>query len=524
VLSSSSTSNSSLAPAPSSACITSRSAPHRTVRLSSSVFSLSRLGGRRATPQRLPEAAPCHRTLLLLLNQTIMMRSATSSAKKRGRGKLLSRAERIAADVAAARMPADFDPEEADDLGDGTGAGGWAADLGEEAGESLAPVPRSSALRAAVDMSALGEAYAGQAVSGKKALKAYRGGASDDDDDDDDEEESGGDGEDDSSSEQDEDDEQAASSGADEESEEESSSRIKFARALTTHGGKGGAELDLEVARLQAEDKSSLRLLASSSKAEQALALQVQEQQQLWNAGLEVRVLLQKALDIANRLPIPSEMDAFCNGDAELRPILESLAGAAEEVAQDLDSSCRSQMLAVGLELGSGEDEYYETCKEWWLKTADHWHARVQRLNPALQKKFKVVNQGVSAQVSASLADPQRAKKKMCMPVEDARAMCWGGSRGSSSMTVDPEIYDDREFYQHLLRDFLESSGAGSGMLPVRSRGKRKRAVDTRASKGRKLRYEVHPKLTNYMAPIAYPAPPMDVDKLFDSLLGGISA
>lgn len=49
---------------------------------------------------------------------------------------------------------------------------------------------------------------------------------------------------------------------------------------------------------------------------------------------------------------------------------------------------------------------------------------------------------------------------------------------------------------------------------------KQRKAVDRRASKGRKLRYHVHPKLVNFMAPVELQAPQYAA-QLFSNLFGG---
>ncbi|EER41519.1 bfr2 [Histoplasma capsulatum H143] len=79
------------------------------------------------------------------------------------------------------------------------------------------------------------------------------------------------------------------------------------------------------------------------------------------------------------------------------------------------------------------------------------------------------------------------------------------------------EVYNDSSFYQALLRDLVEERmSANSGVealqmqLPSRlathpttgmRKDKVKRSVDTKASKGRKMRYTVHEKLQNFMPP-----------------------
>lgn len=49
---------------------------------------------------------------------------------------------------------------------------------------------------------------------------------------------------------------------------------------------------------------------------------------------------------------------------------------------------------------------------------------------------------------------------------------------------------------------------------------KQRKAVDRRASKGRKLRYHVHEKLVNFMAPVELAAPQYAA-QLFSNLFGG---
>jgi protein AATF/BFR2 len=56
---------------------------------------------------------------------------------------------------------------------------------------------------------------------------------------------------------------------------------------------------------------------------------------------------------------------------------------------------------------------------------------------------------------------------------------------------VDPDVFDDTDFYQQLLRDIIDSRGNGPGnddWMSVQKQKKAKKKVDTKASKGRKLR------------------------------------
>ncbi|KAJ0637267.1 putative apoptosis-antagonizing transcription factor, protein AATF/Bfr2 [Helianthus annuus] len=96
----------------------------------------------------------------------------------------------------------------------------------------------------------------------------------------------------------------------------------------------------------------------------------------------------------------------------------------------------------------------------------------------------------------------------------------------------DPELLDDSEFYQQLLREFFESVDAGSSETAFyalkRLQTKKRKIVDRRASKSRKIRYlslmsfhgcHVNEKIVNFMAPEPMNIPPM-VPKLFENLFG----
>jgi protein AATF/BFR2 len=85
----------------------------------------------------------------------------------------------------------------------------------------------------------------------------------------------------------------------------------------------------------------------------------------------------------------------------------------------------------------------------------------------------------------------------------------------------DSETFDDGEFYQQLLREFLEAGGDGSGAAAgtMRSSKKLRKKVDRRASKGRKIRYNVQEKLVNFMTSVSR-EPPTFAPQLFANLFG----
>ncbi|XP_068084231.1 protein AATF [Anabrus simplex] len=80
------------------------------------------------------------------------------------------------------------------------------------------------------------------------------------------------------------------------------------------------------------------------------------------------------------------------------------------------------------------------------------------------------------------------------------------------SKEFNSEIFDDSDFYHQLLRELIERKSSdvtdpvqlGRQWIEIQKlRSKMKRKIDVKATKGRRLRYTVHPKLVNFMAPIS---------------------
>jgi protein AATF/BFR2 len=101
-------------------------------------------------------------------------------------------------------------------------------------------------------------------------------------------------------------------------------------------------------------------------------------------------------------------------------------------------------------------------------------------------------------------------------------------------LAEDPNIYDDANFYQLLLKELVDQRRVESLSAPAAgteagktmqwaaiNEAKTRKNVDTKASKGRKMRYTVHEKLQNFMAPEDRGRwEPDAIDRFFGTLLG----
>lgn len=88
-----------------------------------------------------------------------------------------------------------------------------------------------------------------------------------------------------------------------------------------------------------------------------------------------------------------------------------------------------------------------------------------------------------------------------------------GANDDKNNIDTDPEIFDDNDFYHQMLKEFIETKSVdvtdpiklGKQWVHLQNmRNEIKRKIDTKATKGRKIRYTVHTKLVNFMAPIDY--------------------
>nr|KAG5694189.1 hypothetical protein BaRGS_016035 [Batillaria attramentaria] len=135
-------------------------------------------------------------------------------------------------------------------------------------------------------------------------------------------------------------------------------------------------------------------------------------------------------------------------------------------------------------------------------ETLEKWDNNT-RLGSKL-KSFSAFNTSVLKQIDQVLSDKDRLVK---------RTQVNRAAKNTEKVEAahDAEVFNDDDFYHILLRELIERKNDSSDATDItrqwleiqkmRSNVKRK-TVDTRASKGRKLRYNIHKKMVNFMAPV----------------------
>ncbi|XP_075445615.1 protein AATF isoform X2 [Ascaphus truei] len=186
--------------------------------------------------------------------------------------------------------------------------------------------------------------------------------------------------------------------------------------------------------------------------------------------------------------------------------------------------------------------------------TLQKWHDKT-KLSGKIGKGFGAFERSILTQIEQIMMDKERLLRRtqtkrtlyrvLGKSLQDSQAVPESvpggemdtqpeGKSNAHLKDLDEEIFDDDDFYHQLLRELIERRTSsidpndqvamGRQWLAIQKlRSKIKKKVDTKASKGRKVRYHVHSKLVSFMAPIDHSTMNDDArTELYQSLFGNI--
>ncbi|KAH1297255.1 rRNA-processing protein bfr2 [Aspergillus fumigatus] len=287
-----------------------------------------------------------------------------------------------------------------------------------------------------------------------------------------------------------------------------------------------------ELRRLMSSDQKTIAAtISQAAKADAAKGRAVKQQRATFDALLNARIKLQKGLTAINRLTVTTKgSDETPSIDGEAIKSAESAALALWSTLEDLrlaladaqtqdESKKRKRPSAVSVATSTDS---------LWKRMTDLESDAVPHRRTVLDKWSLKVRGSTAALPNArgKLLGANASNQQTISAVIDAQVASETGDRAAKrrrhSSDEGPEpVYDDTVFYQSLLRDLVEQRMSSSdaitngidtlhlqlpsrqGIHPITGmrKDKVKRDVDTRASKGRKMRFDVHEKLQNFMAP-----------------------
>ncbi|KAK1524343.1 TRAUB domain-containing protein [Colletotrichum costaricense] len=331
--------------------------------------------------------------------------------------------------------------------------------------------------------------------------------------------------------------------GSDEESEEDSEDDDDD-EDDKPRGKSSQADARAEQRRLMNEGSKVLAASISAAAQQDAQkGLAVREQRKTFDGLLNIRIRLQKALVATNSystveddeeeqnsepyeaaeeaaLKLLNTLDSF---RASLLPaeLQQQQAGGKRKRGEAFDAATSSQ------EIWEGIQQAEERAAKYRKKVLETWSSKTRSATVEVKSRNLISSQAsIVASLEEQLLSADRLIKRTRTPRSCAPAQV------AAKVNEDPDIYDDADFYQLLLKELVEqrtadNGGAGaSGAQPTvrwaaMKEAKTKKHVDRRASKGRKMRFNVHEKLQNFMAPEDRRAWEQDaVDRLFGTLFG----
>ena len=256
---------------------------------------------------------------------------------------------------------------------------------------------------------------------------------------------------------------------------------------------------------------------------------------------IECRILIQQALSSVNNVVREDDDDIDENRNG-LDELLNKLITARRQLCFSNDEEVESDSES---ETDSGSDSEVEEddedskndkrlAKEYsklrtnWKETLNKHHANINLQNQQNKNKFQVIDQSLWAQVESNV------KHSVIL---DHAHINDGDDKEDQEQALSKQMqHDDSKLYQHMLKEYIllsaergkddAASAAAERLKRSMKKGAKKKDVDRRASKGRKIRYVVHEKLQNFTFPVSRGTGSggiMDEDVLFKSMLGGAS-
>lgn len=326
---------------------------------------------------------------------------------------------------------------------------------------------------------------------------------------------------------------------------------------------------------LTQERKHIINRLSQSTSNDSIKGFAILQQQKMFDSIIDSRLKIQKALTNSNQLPI--NFQALKSEKLSTKKTNSLIESSTEKCYDLLDSifqlrnklnekdgtsttpNPKKRSLSTYLETTSKHDSILNKYRSSVLIK---WSAKIQNSSGSTainNGKFKAINQNAEQQVSNNLSDMDRLVKKTKLNRRNITPLAI--DYYTKNFTKDDEkdlkqdeddynpdiprqinnnenknqlielnsIFDDEDFYRVLLNDLVDkkiqstnpANGLTYALRSAQKAHKLKKNVDTKASKGRKLRYQIQEPISNFETPQSnWKWNDDQIDEFFASLLG----
>ncbi|KAF2198004.1 TRAUB-domain-containing protein [Delitschia confertaspora ATCC 74209] len=277
-----------------------------------------------------------------------------------------------------------------------------------------------------------------------------------------------------------------------------------------------------EVRKMMAKESTAVAATISHAvKTDIEKGQAVKTQRKTFDTLLNTRIRLQKALICSNSLAaletdkVTSDESAIRAAETAALTLLDTLTNLRGALNASRTGQKRKSSVAFSPETTSSD--IWTTITSFEKDTSRHrttvlekWSTRTRATPVVASSKSRLnhsAQQTLTDILQTHIGDSERLVKRTRIPRSCAPVQSAAGIQESA------DIYDDADFYGLLLKELLEQrsqdlivSGVDSSDFVAQApwqaakEVRHKKVVDTKASKGRKLRYTVHEKLQNFMA------------------------
>ncbi|XP_061391511.1 protein Aatf [Musca vetustissima] len=290
------------------------------------------------------------------------------------------------------------------------------------------------------------------------------------------------------------------------------------------------------------DDEEETQVISKVNRdAEIQKGICVQNQLKLWERLLEMRINFQKILAKSNQLPSPTELKELESKSDKnksttqevtrqtqnllqnLLTLQDNLYGQYSELSKTLKPTATKRPWPFKQKNNNDEppikqmnnylQDRFDNFRSYRNTVLLKWDDRTKLLQPGAGAKKKSMNEefDIIKKINNVLMNKSLlVQKSQQIKNNNQTQPNVENLENQVDATTNVNIYDDSDFYHQQLRELIEyKANTTSNMSEVtkqylelqKLRQKMKKKVDTRASKGRKLRYIVHNKLINFMAP-----------------------
>ncbi|GAB0095028.1 hypothetical protein DMENIID0001_103560 [Sergentomyia squamirostris] len=297
----------------------------------------------------------------------------------------------------------------------------------------------------------------------------------------------------------------------------------------------------------------SIKLVSQKLSEEASKGFCVKNQLRMWENLMEIRIRSQSMMTLANRLPFVEIFreceDSSPEFTALATEVQENITGVLNNLIEtqnllvnshpdtktnlpeglfrkmDFEDSPEGPRKKRRLEYSSKTTN--DSFRKLYRSTIDKWSEKV--IQGKGKEKISSTSGSILSEIDKKLAERENLirKSQICRGNYELFHESQGEIDEDSGRKISGEIYDDTDFYHEILSELIEAKSMGNldsvaaAAVQRKSHNSTKKVVDTKASKGRRIRYVVHKKMVNFMAPNPYTSWSEEAkDELFSSIFG----